>query len=442
MLIAKAANGITSHQSHSPRICVKSDHHFLVDLKLDTRLHPTSIGEYTEKAPHASSSQQLANRLGDRSKTYAIGSGLVDDHVYYPGDLGLFGCIFEAWKHHWVLRTSPEDWWGPIACKIAKAIDKAAKGERKGAQQVRDLFVSHQGKEEIAVPLDCFTIYDANYDFLFSEVSSQIRDKIKVPGYAQAMQNDFTSSESVHKISSQINLMASMQEFFEYSMMCCGCGLRGLEMGGSVEDWERLAAKLKQVRLALEPIMNQIRLYDSWWDSVLDVFENLANTRRNPEDPAVAKFWINILCDTTDTKYVGGGGSMPGRPVEVEAYDGWLVSFLTDRLKIRAEDLKFGGSTGVKEQLGGWNSVPLNVELTWCNPPLQDKAELVAGIVGFKVHGGKGQHGEQDSEEKMNGDPVPSVEPNHMWAMLLPPTSKLRGNAVSVNLLAPPSPCY
>ena len=210
----------------------------LVDLGLDERLKPVPVAKFERSGKPPLSTESLASSLSSSSSAfeYAIGSAKDGDKVYYRhGDLGLFGAVFEAWKNHWVLRTSPEDWWFPVACRIAKAIDKAAKSSLS-AQKVRDMFVSHEGKHNITVELPVYTIYEANYDQLFSSFSSEIKKRIKAPEYAEAMQNDFSTSNSAHMIASQINLMASMQEFFTYTMVCLGCGLRGLEMEGSVDD--------------------------------------------------------------------------------------------------------------------------------------------------------------------------------------------------------------
>ncbi len=51
--------------------------------------------------------------------------------ISVTGILDLFSAVFEAWKNHWTLRTTPEDWWFPIACRISKAIDNAAKQENQ-----------------------------------------------------------------------------------------------------------------------------------------------------------------------------------------------------------------------------------------------------------------------------------------------------------------------
>jgi len=61
------------------------------------------------------------------------------------------------------------------------------------------------------------------------------------------------------------------------------------------------------------------------------------------------------------------------------------------------------------------NQVPLKIKLATKNPPVSDEAHLVAGIVGFHLH-----------EETVNQ--VPSLEPHHMWALVLSDDSPLRGN--------------
>ena len=213
-------------------IAKKTGNHVLVNLNLDSRLKPLPVAKF-ERSAKPMSVEELANSVTSSSSTYAIGSSEAGDKVYYNhGDLGLFGAIFEAWKNHWVLRTSPDDWWFPIACRIAKAIDSAAKEENFGpsSQKVRDLFVSHEGKQNISVKLPVYTIYEANYDQLFSAFSSELEQRIKITKYADTVQNDFSTSSSAQTIASQINLMSSMQEFFSYEMMCCGCGLKGLEI--------------------------------------------------------------------------------------------------------------------------------------------------------------------------------------------------------------------
>jgi len=142
-----------------------------IDLALPKDKKPTPVADFSYRGPNT-----ISQLVGAE---YAIGSSDPDQQIYYEGqDLGLFAGVYEAWKNHWNLRTSPEDWWFPVACTVAKAIDKEAKKNEK----VRQHFVNHEGKENICVDVDVFTIYEVNTEQFFSQIASQIKSRINVPG--------------------------------------------------------------------------------------------------------------------------------------------------------------------------------------------------------------------------------------------------------------------
>ena len=47
-------------------------------------------------------------------------------------------------------------------------------------------------------------------------MSDKIRENIKIPGYVDNMEPDFTTSTGINRIVSQIMLMNSVQEYFAY----------------------------------------------------------------------------------------------------------------------------------------------------------------------------------------------------------------------------------
>merc|ERR1712147_470725 len=74
-----------------------------------------------------------------KDKTFVLGSQ--EPVNYNSGDIGFFDTLLTAYNNHWVLRTSPEDWWMTISQKIASTIDREA-----DHPQVRSFFVNHEGK--------------------------------------------------------------------------------------------------------------------------------------------------------------------------------------------------------------------------------------------------------------------------------------------------------
>ena len=386
-----------------------------VDLCLPENKLPTAL----EKFSSYSSPRTVEKIFGE---SYAIGSSKSEEKIYHDGrDLGLFQCVYEAWKNHYNLRTTPEDWWFPVACMISKAIEQAANNKVRiigGGQhysqqgkEIRDLFVDHKGKKNIGVEIDVFTIYDVDYESFFADMSSEITSRIKVPKYAGAMQNDFSTSSTTHCIASQINLMAGLGEFFTYESMLTGCGIKGVEMRGKQEDWDNLATKLHIVKEQLEPAKGALwGLSDGWWSHVESVFEKLADTYAAKSDSQlsqVADFWADILMIGDGWKW-GNSGSVK---LAAKKYNGWLLKFLTGLDEVLEED--FFRERNMK-RLRGMNSVPLKITKTYMKPNVSDEATLTTGIMGFEIH----------EKDTFNG--VPSLQPHHMWALELPTGSPLR----------------
>ena len=182
-----------------------------------------------------------------RNKKFVLGS---QGTVSAGEDKGLFSTVVAAYNNHWVLKTRPEDWWTAISQIIATRIDKHAK-----QPAVRAFFVSHEGKKQLTVEVGP-TIHGVDYDRFFQAMTSQITENINKPEYTSLMKADFSESTAVDRIVNNIMLMYSFKEFFEYRMML-GCGIPGVVMLGSEDDWLRLLEKLVKVE---EPVKQEVEI--------------------------------------------------------------------------------------------------------------------------------------------------------------------------------------
>ena len=207
------------------------------------------------------------------------------------------------------MRTSPEDWWYTIIQTVALAIDDNSKYDA-----VRKFFVQHEGKKEIRVdvtPNQLKNISGIDYSWLFDQFSEEIEKNINVPEYVQQMIPDFSTTTSVHRIVSQITLMTSVQEFFEYRVNTV-CGIPAIEMKGTLEDWMKLKEKIKALGKTLEPILSDIELeygvdlwrsnyftdgYDDdflWFEKIEKIADKLIETfKGNPDED----FWSRIITE-------------------------------------------------------------------------------------------------------------------------------------------------
>lgn len=321
-------------------------------------------------------------------------------NVISNGNLGLFDAIHTAWANHWKLRTCPDDWWQPVIRRIAKMIfdvtDKMPEGK------VKKLFVGDQeGKKELIVEVGDFVLETVDFEYVFKKFAEKIEENVLVPEFRKAVEADFSTSGFDHVVGSQITMMSATQNFFEFVLMLCGCGIKGVEMLGNLEDWQRLRTKLAAVQKILEPAREELELmgYSDWMAHVDDVFMNLEGTFQ--KKASALKWWPRILVDSSMKVWGPSGMSKE----TVKAYDGWLIKFLTGSAKLQASKLT--------TEMKGLSTVPM--KLVDLPRGLEDESILVAGILGFTV-----------VDEGDGKDLPPVVQANHGWSLQLTPDSPFR----------------
>ena len=229
--------------------------------------------EHETSAPRPT---KIVSPLGSEEEVYSVFA-----------DCGMFAAVFTAYSHHYRLRTSPDDWWFCVIKRVACAID-----ENSSKASVRNLFVDHEGKKTIEVEIKDPTIYTVDYNFLFDQITKQLKENLKVPEFVNGVTADFGTTSAVQKIVSQITLMYSVKQYFDYFGDITECGIPSVEMLGSEDDWMKLSSKLKVLRTLLEPIENDLGLSSKWWDLVRKVFWNLQTTYQGHPDE---DWWSHIM---------------------------------------------------------------------------------------------------------------------------------------------------
>ncbi len=335
------------------------------------------IKSWVKQESFAGSKPPASERSHVGSKTPVLGSE--DGKVHSQYDVGFFETVLAAYNNHWALRTCPEDWWYCIVQKVARAVDDNSKSDN-----VRKFFVDHDGKKKLTVEVGP-TIYGVDYSWFFDQMTGLINDNIKVPKYVDTMTSDFSCTTTVQRIISQIAVMTSMQEFFEYEMMLC-CGIPSVEMAGQEDDWLKLVEKFRLLKKLMEPISEDIQLKD-WWGPAEGVLLKLVDTYNGKADK---EWWSRII--NIERNY----GSGPP-----EEWSGWIIT-------------EFLGEHGIEKVTNfksGLVSVPMKV--TDAATGHSEDSALIAGIAGYKV----------DPSGK-----IPAVEAHHGWSMLLEPNSAFRND--------------
>eukprot|EP00092_Neocalanus_flemingeri_P079403 GFUD01098924.1.p1 GENE.GFUD01098924.1~~GFUD01098924.1.p1 ORF type:complete len:425 (+),score=145.87 GFUD01098924.1:58-1332(+) len=305
---------------------------------------------------------------------YEAVAGTSCEDLFYDKDWGFFAALLACYNNHWVLRTSPDDWWNIIVRNVAQMVDK--NGEKN---KVRDFFVDHEEKKTILVLLPG-RLDNMDHSWLFDQFSQGIKENIKTPGYVDSMQADFSTTTADQLISTQIMLMSSLQKYFDFDCST-KCGIPGVEMTGTLEDWLKLADKTENLKKMLQPILEEIGL-EKWFTTTLDMLGRLVDTYKGSPDK---EWWGHIL----SWNITHGSGARSW-------WTGWMIDFLMAGRAEKPQDFQ-----------SGVVSVPLRIIDSVFGPPVDDVGELVAGTVGYSV------------EEGREGR-APVVEAKQGWVLLLP----------------------
>merc|ERR1711920_1142181 len=239
---------------------------------------------------------------------------------------------------------------GTVIRTVALAIDNNSKKNK-----VREYFVNHDGKKRLTVDVLPSGI---DYAKFFREMTDLIQSNIKVDKYVDTIRSDFSTSTETHRIVSEMTVMSSMQEFFEYCIRTC-CGIPFVELEGSEEDWLKLKTKFLALRKILQPIQQSIGLNSAWWRKVEWISEKLIETYRGDGDK---EWWSKIL---SHERHGFGSGSYT-------TYDGW---FLRDLLNI-------------SDRVRSFSSIPsglVSVPLVFNDNGHETDGAIVSGIAGIKI---------------------------------------------------------
>jgi len=172
---------------------------------------------------------------------------------------GLIHAVHTAYASHYPLSLKPDHIWMAISKAFAIHLNLEENTER-----LRSKFVAHQGKAKIVVRDDSLVLGSPNNNW--GSVMAQFSDAIASHIGNQArdlLVSNFSTTTPQEKTVSEVVLMDTMQNYFEYEVLTI-CGFPKITLEGAREDWARLRDKARE----LGKIDDQL----DWWFPHLDTF--------------------------------------------------------------------------------------------------------------------------------------------------------------------------
>ena len=282
-----------------------------------------------------------------------------EDGLLYYGKDTFYKCIIDAYAKHQPITLSPDMIWLLICQGFSRYVNAHA-------EEMRPLFVSHSGKEDLVVLAQSDLLSGkADWEKLMNDFSAQIEKNTKTD-IAKTITADFSTTTLAERIASQTTLMESVKSYFDYTVIYIKCGIPNITIEGTPDDWQRVIEKTKNLQSYkigtwlndLEPILNE--------------FVKAAEGKPRQE------FWQNIVKKKKIDELNRGGCSLT-KPTMI---DGWILKFFPDKDGNTLDSISASQSmpdeyvcTGFKYMVLAPNGSVLK----------ETNMEIFAGFIGAKV---------------------------------------------------------
>jgi Ni,Fe-hydrogenase maturation factor len=167
-----------------------------------------------------------------------------------------------AYSDHLPLILTPDIIWYCISNAAAIYINKYS-------EELRKTFVDHEGKQTITVQM--LNRPGKEWDSVFNKLSGQIKEKTK-NGIVDMLEANFSTTNAISKVSSQIVIMDAMQKYFDYRISTI-CGIPEIRLAGIKEDWIDIKKRTNNLVKLIPKFQNWVNILNGIFDQFINVFD-------------------------------------------------------------------------------------------------------------------------------------------------------------------------
>lgn len=196
-----------------------------------------------------------------------------DSGTIYPSSDSFIRGTIDAWSQHQHLVLRPDEVWFQILTQMNFYMSEHS-------EELRDLFVSHEGKEKILV-------VDTTWEAVIFRFQDEIQKRLKTPWMLDWIKPGFSTTNEDDKMTANVLMMGLMKNYFVYVGWAV-CGLPSVTLLGEKGDWESLLAKLDRLpEFGPEP--------KAYAQQLRPILSRFVQTFDKPDDPDIRAFWNTII---------------------------------------------------------------------------------------------------------------------------------------------------
>ena len=214
---------------------------------------------------------------------------------------------YKAYVNHCPICITPDILWMLVVHGFSRHVVN-------NSEQLRNKFVNFEGKKKLIVDISHFETLEEikknEWEKSFEQYVEKIREN--VGGMIISILTPcFTTSTTIIQNATQVAIMSTFKNYFEYGGIFGGCGFPYIKLQGTIMDY-------MQLKMKVQGLLGYG--LDDWLKVLIPIIDKILETKQGKIDK---KFWENFL----KNDYVTGPYGPSGSEIKVEKLSGWLLNF-------------------------------------------------------------------------------------------------------------------
>ena len=228
---------------------------------------------------------------------------------YIYSNVPLLNGFYTAHTNHCPFRIKPDDIWLLIVQAFSNHVNA-------NSEELRQYFVDFDRKKTLQVIYDLGGIDEVNRKVLenFSEQINEQMIKYLGKEILDTLTPNFSTTTYDSSIVCKISIMGAFKKYFEYKMICIGCGIPYIILEGTAEDYKKILSKTQSLK----------KFKFEWYiDRIIPHISKMIEAKEGKIDVDYFKSMVQKK-EVTETK---SGGSGMKYKEQVNYISGWIFNF-------------------------------------------------------------------------------------------------------------------
>ncbi|KAF8177376.1 hypothetical protein K438DRAFT_1726871 [Mycena galopus ATCC 62051] len=218
-----------------------------------------------------------------------------------PNKNGFVATVLDAYTQDRALVIRPDDVWLAVLCQFSFFVNARA-------ELLRANFVSHEGKAELVLTVSPATRYTADFGEVARQMAGLVEKNVVDPELRAWATPAFTTTTENDRTVSAVLLLATVKQYFDYTVRLLGCGIPRVTLEGEKSDWVNILGRIEKLKdYGLETI--------AWYHLLRPVITRFVVAFEDPKKRANVDFWQRVA------HYEPGGSGFGNH------YTGWITAF-------------------------------------------------------------------------------------------------------------------